>query len=184
MTKYKLYLTSLFLVISLFGFSQDRQEKSWGRSLSWNDFKGEPKTNVHHEAASNMGVAMDYTWKWRNKQLNLKYKVKTVFNQNYSWVKSGKKSQKLLRHEQTHFDITEIMARKLRKFLAENKFKLKAVRSKIDEVTHILQQENKAMQESYDQETNHGNNSKKQQKWERHVQNKLTALQKYQATSN
>lgn len=184
MTKLKLHFTSLLLVISFFSFSQDRQETSWGKALSWNDFKGEPKTNVHHQAASNMGVAMDYSWKWKNEQLNLKYKVKTVFNQNYSWVKSGKQSQKLLRHEQIHFDITEIMARKLRKFLAENKFKLNAVRSKIDEVIHILQQENRVMQESYDQETNHGNNARKQKEWESHVQNKLTALRKYQATTN
>ncbi|HLS30538.1 MAG TPA: DUF922 domain-containing protein [Flavobacteriaceae bacterium] len=184
MTKYKLHLTSLLLLVSVISFSQDKEEIPWGRPLSWEDFKGEPKTHTHHKATSNMGIKMKYSWKWKNNQLKLKYEVNTVFNPNYSWVKSGKESRELLKHEQIHFDITEIMARKLRKFFSENKFKLNAVRSKIDEVTRILQQENREMQETYDQETNHGNRPKKQAEWRQHIQNELEKLHQYRTPTN
>ncbi len=41
------------------------------------------------------------------------------FYTNTSWVKPARKSAELLRHEQGHFDITELYARKMRRTIRD-----------------------------------------------------------------
>lgn len=186
MVKFKsLLLTSLFLVLSLTAFSQNHHATIlWGTPLSWNHFKGNPQSNGYHFASANMGVSIDYSWKHRNNKPELKYIVNAIFNPSHSWVKPGKKSSDLLRHEQVHFDITELMARRFRKFLTENNFKSGKVRSAVDGKYKFLQRLSREIQECYDQQTNHGSNSTKQLEWERKICIELASLQQYQEVKN
>jgi hypothetical protein len=45
----------------------------------------------------------------------LDVRVEVEFYPNSSWVKPGRKSTELLKHEQGHFDLTELYARKAEK---------------------------------------------------------------------
>ncbi|GAA4355087.1 hypothetical protein GCM10023185_17620 [Hymenobacter saemangeumensis] len=108
--------------------------------------------------------------------------VEATFDPNLSWFRDPKNStEALLRHEQLHFDITEVYARKLRQKLTV--FKVKADCNKLqpafDNLTRAVYSEWEREESRYDQETNHGLNTAKQGYWERQVQIKLDQLKAY-----
>jgi hypothetical protein len=80
--------------------------------LVWDDFKGEiPKnTPFSVKAQTQSGI---YVEEIRVKGKVPKYKIETYFLKMVSWTKV--KDEKILMHEQLHFDISELYARKLRK---------------------------------------------------------------------
>jgi len=49
----------------------------------------------------------------------LDIRVEAEFYMNSSWVKAARKSAELLKHEQGHFDITELYARRMRRAIRD-----------------------------------------------------------------
>jgi len=92
-------------------------EWSADRKLTWDDFKGEPDTaNFPNTLAlTNSGFGYE---SGINMFKDGQVFVQSVFNTNLSWVVPEGRNDYVLRHEQIHFDITEIYSRKLRKELA------------------------------------------------------------------
>ena len=171
----------LFLIGSLFAFSNAPEpakiadEISWkaSRKLTWDDFKAKADNNdpLHALTATNI----DMKAKCENGQLKLK--VESVFSTNESWSKN-KKSERLLFHEQLHFDITEIYARRLRKELMA----LPDACTKSDEINKITDRifaEWKKQEEIYDQETNHGLNETTMKIWKEKVTTELNLLETF-----
>ncbi|MEO5776395.1 MAG: hypothetical protein ABIQ27_05795 [Flavobacterium sp.] len=81
--------------------------------LTWDDFKGSPDNpKVYVKANTASGI---YAKQIRvaGKVKIRKYKIQSYFMKNNSWTKVH--DEKVLKHEQLHFDITELYARKLRK---------------------------------------------------------------------
>ncbi len=93
-----------------------------------------------------------------------------------SWVRSGHANAKSLKHEQLHFDITEIYARKLRAHLR-----------KLDpehegrawEIYTAVAKEWQLAQKRYDDETHHGRRDEVQAKYEADVAEALTLMADY-----
>src|SRR5690349_706212 len=86
---------------------------SWSgdRLLTWEDFKCEPKTGTDAVASTSTSLGIAY-------QLvdgKLTYDVTCNFSKVKSW--GSMKTDYILAHEQGHFDITEIYARKLHEAL-------------------------------------------------------------------
>ncbi|MFI5140330.1 MAG: DUF922 domain-containing protein, partial [Sphingobacteriales bacterium] len=80
--------------------------------------------------------------------------VKALFYPKDSW-KSNWIDDALLAHEQKHFDIVELYARKLRKQLSEIKVHNEEdAQHKLDSVHKIIDAEMDAFQDKYDDETN------------------------------
>lgn len=181
MPKFKYILVGIFSFFVINLSSQERDVLAWNTPLTWNDFQGKPNRLDSSHALTNMGISVEYSWTNLRQQIRLEYKVQSVFNKLYSWVKPGRKSEDLLLHEQTHFDITELHARKIRKYLKENQFKKGKVRLQIDEKLNELQLKNQRLQEQYDHETNHGAHKKKQLQWSRKIKREL---QQYEAYKN
>ena len=104
--------------------------------------------------------------------------VQSVFNTYDSWVLPEGRNDYVLRHEQIHFDITEIYSRKLRKELADakvtsaNLIKAKAI---FDKVFNELQKR----QNKYDRETKHGDKKETQENWEAIVEIELAKYEFY-----
>ena len=85
-------------------------------ALSWNDFKGRARRNTGEPSAmTDTGFRVQL--ECRNGVLDIR--VEAEFYPGSSWVKAGRKSAELLRHEQGHFDLTELYARKIRKAIRE-----------------------------------------------------------------
>lgn len=106
--------------------------------------------------------------------------VQSVFNTNESWVVPEGRNDYVLRHEQIHFDITEIYSRKLRKELddanitSDNADKAKPIFEKIFN-------EMERRQIRYDQETQRGDKSETQEHWEAVVELELAKYEFYKS---
>lgn len=108
--------------------------------------------------------------------------VTATFDPNTSWFQSPKTaSEALLRHEQLHFDITEVYARLMRQKLVL--FAAKADCAKLqpafNNVTKGVYAAWDNEQNRYDQETGHGLNAARQAAWEKQTQLKLEQLKAF-----
>jgi hypothetical protein len=107
--------------------------------------------------------------------------VKAIFFKSKSFMKD--EAPYILNHEQIHFDITEIYARKLRKLISEKDFKkVKDVVEVINKMSDKVIDEWQKEQNNYDDDTQHGINSAKQQVWNEKIQNQLVELENYSST--
>ncbi|MBW2962857.1 DUF922 domain-containing protein [Mesonia aestuariivivens] len=77
---------------------------------------------------------------------------------------------RLLTHEQLHFDISELYARKMRKILSEFHPKtLNEAKLQLKRIHHKVERERIYFQNTYDKETQHGTLTKQQQRWQKRV---------------
>ena len=102
--------------------------------------------------------------------------VAATFDPATSWFRNPlTASEALLRHEQLHFDITEVYARIMRQKL--NLFAARANCEKLqpafNNVTKLVYAEWDREQNRYDQETNHGLNAVRQAYWEKQTATRL-----------
>ena len=107
--------------------------------------------------------------------------VAATFDPATSWFRNPlTASEALLRHEQLHFDITEVYARIMRQKL--NLFAARANCEKLqpafNNVTKLVYADWDREQNRYDQETNHGLNAVRQAYWEKQT---ATRLEQYKA---
>lgn len=124
--------------------------------LSWADFKGQPKQGNVFVASTNSGLSFGYGFKTINgvPTSDFNYEVTSYFYPELSWYVPERVSERVLNHERTHFDITELHARKLRKRIAEFDFSVNA-KEELDELYSQIERERRAMQSKYDLETDH-----------------------------
>ncbi|MBA3683458.1 MAG: hypothetical protein H0W73_20175, partial [Bacteroidetes bacterium] len=108
-----------FLIFTSFK-AQEKEHILWSETkpLTWDDFKGKPEKRF---AAATTSYDI---WKSTNK-INDKsstVKIEAVFFYESSWKKKSWINDQVLAHEQKHFDIVELFARKLRKQIKETRF--------------------------------------------------------------
>jgi hypothetical protein len=173
-------LCLVFLIASSFQNNDNIIVWSKEKKLTWNDFQGKisnDKTyeviNVYKEseedaARSRVAIALYYQCEGSK----AKHTVRAEFEKNNSWYFAKRKTDAVLSHEQLHFDITELYARKLRA-------KLASMKNPCDKpsVGIVYQANENAFVEftkQYDTETSHGVNKQKQSEWEIKVQNLLS----------
>lgn len=110
--------------------------------------------------------------------------VEATFDPATSWFRTPKTaSADLLRHEQMHFDITEVYARILRQKLVvfQGRANCSKLQPAFNNLTKPVYTEWSREQNRYDQETNHGLNLVRQAYWEKQTQTKLAQLQAFAA---
>jgi hypothetical protein len=144
----------------------------WSKDiLTWNDFKAKPD-NVGQEAAMTAS-AIETNMTHQNYLVNMT--IETKFYPYASWSLKNKQNDYILKHEQLHFDITELYSRMLKKELLDNlKYK-----KDITKYQPIAQKDMKAWDEAqrlYDKETNHSINESAQEKWNEYI---AAELEKY-----
>jgi len=108
--------------------------------------------------------------------------VTATFDPNTSWFRNPEKAtEALLRHEQTHFDITEVYARMMRQKLAVFATKVDCMKLQpaFNNLTKGVYNEWDREQNRYDQETNHGLNAVRQAAWEKQVAARLELLKAF-----
>lgn len=174
-------LITLSFLIFVFGnaLSQDTDSlKSWlsDDKLKWSNFKGSPplsETNTMFKAAcSSFVIVYPFTEKD-----STYYKVRAVFHAYKSWTKDTTKY--ILAHEQLHFDITELYARKLRKTIKELCATLALDDKKVQDSIKGLISESGKREDDYDKETVHGLLKEHQHEWAKKICGELEQLKKY-----
>ena len=143
------------------------------RRLTYNDFRALQDSTVlvygfPAKAAASTKIKAEFTYDSDNK---LKVTVINVFYKSESWMVVRKPS--VLNHEQGHFDISEVFARRLRK-------EFKTLIDKGVEDENLFQQQfNKCLadenefQSAYDSETHHGFSDKEQILWDKRIKSEL-----------
>lgn len=182
MNKYAFLLLFLW-VPSDHTHSQDNvdaaiEELSWNEyyRLQWDDFQGKPDKSSRADAATSVQIkAKPFLVKKK-----IHYDVVAKFNRIKSWYRD--KSPSLLAHEQLHFDIAEVYARKIRKKMEEmSKQGINNIKT-YNAAIHELLLESNEVDVQYDMETLHGAMSKKQAEWSHKIQSELGSLKKYKKT--
>lgn len=164
-----------FLILPFLLLQQESSEKIiWDEDykLSWENFQGSPVPGASFVASTNTGINFGYSFTINEKGVQVKYSVESFFSPEKSWFIPGQVSQNVLNHEQTHFDISELHARILRKKLAGQKFTQK-VKTEIETVYLQVESQRKAMQKKFDAETDHSRNIKKEILWEKRIAKQL-----------
>ncbi len=175
-----------FLVMLLVGFtcySQNDLEKiSWKpEPLVWDNFKGQPDATSPFKANTNTGISYGWGLKNTNGVIEITYEISSNFYPDLSWVAAGSKNERLLKHEQLHFDISELHARKLRKKLSELDVAQlgKNPKEKLNAIYEVIDRERNVMQLRFDKESNHSINIEGEERWQKFVKQELEKLQNF-----
>jgi hypothetical protein len=151
------------------------------RPLAWPDFKGRPPTEVSAVAAQTNYALLHGA---RCTGAKFEFRVVAAFLPNESWVRPSMlrgpaESARALRHEQTHFDVTEVHARRLRRYYAELMAPCRIASNDLAAAASRIGRDEKAAQAQYDAETDNGRTPAQQARWDRDIAGQLTALAKY-----
>lgn len=170
----------LFTILLLLTYAPENQ-LAWDANyrLSWSDFKGEPQEKVDAVAITASGLSSSFSARTTSTAL-VDYKASVIahFYPDKSWYKPGKVNEIVLAHEQLHFDITELNARKLRKNITDSNFTID-IKS---EMNHLVDQANKdleVMQELYDSQSDFSMDVGSQKKWQLYISEELERLSNY-----
>lgn len=173
--------TGLLLISFERGFSQDTL-KCWSskNKLRWNDFKGRVPAEEQQTSTKAVCPYGILSSPLRENEI-LRYKVRLVFYKNRAWTKDT--SEIVLEHEQLHFDMAEIYARKMRKAIHDVLLKNKnPTSSDYGQVIKGGLEEDDKRQNAYDNETVHGLIRASQHKWEKQIRLELEQLKEYATT--
>jgi hypothetical protein len=135
------------------------------RPLTWDDYTGSPslikQSNVAATTSCRFGIL-----------INPETGEVTVTNEFITYqssVRPNEKKPSLLAHEQRHFDLCEVYARKLRKELKASQLS----RAQVKEAFLRTYSQYKQRQLLYDEQTRHGLNDAAQQQWESTIAQEL-----------
>ena len=148
------------------------------RPLTLADFQGRPASGEPLAALTSTDIragaaCRDYVFTGT---------VQATFDPTTSWLRNAPTATPtLLRHEQLHFDLTEVHARLLRQKLVafQAKANCEKLQPAFDNLTKPMYTAWNNEQNRYDQETNHGLNAVRQAYWEKQTQLRLEQLQAF-----
>ena len=181
----KLLLSIICSIVFIFsGLGQDDSVNesiiTWNANykLKWSDFEGEVDPDKFGSAMTShkieilpQNVLVD---EFDNIQGYENMTAKAQFFKNKSWTVTN--SDLILNHEQVHFNIAELFARKIRKHFDKLKSNGDAAFSKYQNAYNLLWKECRKMQIRYDKETNHGQNQEFNSIWEKEIVRQLNEL--------
>jgi hypothetical protein len=153
-----------FLILILNKFPKKNEETIvWqeGRLLTWDDFKGKP---AQRNSVASTSYDIEHQVIFHSSSATVI--IRSIFFPQLSWKRKGRNDEDILKHEQGHFDIAEIFARKLRvkarRLSCGNATELD---SKLKTITEKCEEEMDKFQDTYDRETDHSRNGDAQRKW-------------------
>jgi len=143
--------------------------------LKWSDFEGEPRPwSVF--IAQTVSV-IEHTYSCDGDEFS--FDIKAKFNKSKSWTKTNEHPEVLL-HEQKHFDLTEIYARKMRKAYRHLNNPCQYTMEDLGKIYDEYFLELRHMQTLYDIETDHGLDTIDQKIWNTKIKTQLEELDVYQ----
>lgn len=158
-----IYFTLFLSATPLALFAQNNKEEllEWSdvRKLTWADYKANPDPDSDAAASTTTNLGIDYKMTSRS----FSYKIESRFSKSQSW--GLHKTDYILSHEQGHFDIAEVFARKLNKKMSEYKFNAKTYQKDLQKIYEDVTKEKEDIQNKYDKETNHSIRKEEQVVW-------------------
>lgn len=155
--------------------NSDEELLDWSpnRKLTWADYKARPNPDSDAAASTTTTLSIEY----KISSTNFGYKIQSKFSKTSSW--GLHKTAYILSHEQGHFDIAEVFARKLNKKMGEYKFNKKTFEKDLNKIYKEVTDEKEKVQNEYDKETRHSINKEKQAEWLERIAEMLEELKAY-----
>jgi len=165
------FFVFLWSVISL---AQEEDAILWHpkQRLSWANFKAEPIEGSKVAATTASGLSYQFSATEADGKYELDYSVNTFFYPNRSWYQPKICDEVILSHEQLHFDISELFARKMRKIMDTTTF-TKNVKAEVKAIYRQINKELAEYQQVYDNDTNYSRNIEEQQSWNQKIKDAL-----------
>jgi uncharacterized protein YydD (DUF2326 family) len=178
-------MSKFFIIVSfLLCLQSDTPEFPWHQDhkLKWTDFQGKPDVSSSAVAVTASGITFSYSVEKSSIHGVTGFNAKALahFYPEHSWHKKEAVNDHILKHEQFHFNITELNVRYFREKIS----KLKASASIAKELSELQKQANTdlaIMQKRYDAETNYSINKEEQVRWIVFVNKELKRLEKYKS---
>jgi len=168
-------LASLLLFVGTSSDEPDMIYWSEDYRLSWDDFAGIPVYNYKNISALTSSGIVHYKG---CKDGKIIYKVQSYFERNESWVKEEALTPHHLVHEQIHFDITELYARRLRKALLKKSFNC-GQEYDFEQFVKVFIEAWQKEQHEYDKTSKHSIAKSVQKEWYHKIANELKRLDAY-----
>lgn len=181
MTKFS-GLTILLLSILLMAFCVNQKPNirlyDEGYKLTWDDFELPfPDTATH---IAEIEVNFNITTRSTRFLDTILVEVNAYYEPGKSYVKPGKETNYLLNHEQRHFDIAEVYARKTRKEISQVKY-FSGYKDSAVYIYRKFHNEYRQCQFDYDLATSHSLNEQIQKQWDIKID---SLLNNYSAFAN
>lgn len=142
------------------------------RKLTWNDFQARQKPTGRVLTAAVSTCGFGFEAKEENHQL-VSVAVSVKFYPEKSWKNPAHQTENVLAHEQIHFDITELMGRKLHKEILQLKAKGKINQRVLKKLYDRISKEHGELQDLYDKQTDHSLNVRLQAWWAQSIESQL-----------
>ncbi|MCU7548721.1 DUF922 domain-containing Zn-dependent protease [Chitinophagaceae bacterium LB-8] len=146
---------------------------SYDRMLTWKDFLCDPVRNT--DAVALTSTSLGVSFKYNGGRFS--YNISCNFAKKKSW--GLMKTPYILAHEQAHFDISEIFARKLYQEMKNYHPKASTLKKDVSAIYDKIIKEEKAFQEQYDEETNHSRKKGRQHEWLEKIEQLLEETDAY-----
>ena len=147
-----------------------------GSVLEISDFKGTAPTKTNVVAITVSSIQCEYLF---CDEYEAKLRISNCFDKNLSWWSAKRDTIRVLNHEQRHWDITEIHARRLRQKLKNIQLTFEERNESIRDLHKRAMAEADEMQKLYDLETDHYNNFEMQTRWDRKIDSMLQELDEW-----
>jgi len=159
---------------------EDAMPWSASRRLVWRDFEGPPPSGG--DEAARTGHALFYAWSCRGDRFA--FRVTAAFLPRQSWVKSAVvadsiENPRVLRHEQLHFDLSELHARHMRRHFGALAAPCDHSDAQLESMAQRYVRDERAEQRRYDAETQNGLLDARQLTWQRDTARRLRAEGRY-----
>jgi len=145
--------------------------KDWSevRPLEWGDFFAPP------DAASKGAALTAYEIQARTmcEVDGPAFRVTVRFLPDQSWIKPRQRTARILAHEQGHFDLAEVTARRLRAELALLDLRCADGNAAFTKLVADFESRDRELQRSYDRQTMFGTGSGAQRHWEKRIKSWL-----------
>lgn len=152
---------------------------SSNRQLEWADFKGTPQDfPVNAVAVSTTNFEIRPEIELVKFKRYVRTKVLARFVCPSSWVRDEGRTDLILKHEQGHFDITEIFARKMERALNEPHFTVDEFNEQADAIVKQYIKESEDYQRKYDNETYWWGIMQNQPTWTERIENQLKEIKR------
>lgn len=134
------------------------------------DFKGPPDRSSAGVGATYSGIQMSLEGKTFNGKTDIHILLMVYFDKSKSWMKPEGKDERVLKHEQIHFDLTGIYACRMYHAIMNEKFSFKNVKQRLHDIQAKFTNELQEQQTLYDKQTKHGTMDDVQKAWAEKVQ--------------
>ena len=171
----------IYLFLFLICFQPNGESILWDETqkLEWTDFKGSPNLDSDAVAITASGLTFDFSARTTSTRLvDFTATVEAHFYPSQSWYKKDQVNNVVLAHEQLHFDITELHARKIRKQIKEANFTLN-IKQELTAMQTNITNELKEFQNRYDAASDYSRSIEIQKEWQILVNKELNKLSKY-----